>query len=390
MTTFTAVAHPGRPPADVRLRLPQVLLPMLWWRAIPMRRAVPVAMTPLERFALDLAVTMGRAEPADFTEITGLPADLLAVAARRLTRAGALVAAGRGYRAVAGAAAAASAGRHLVEERSVRLDLVLLPRTGDLLVLDPRTSWLRAAERAGLTSVGNAPVPAELHARPLDDYVAERLRNGGVAGADITGVGAFDGEAPVISPDGWCPVFRGEGTLRGAADDEVVPHLQVTGPRGDDPLDLRLAGADGLAGHWRRAAGVLADPVDRARAWNELTGRRAYTAPPAERLDLHRWRCRIGGDDARRLAGQGTNLAGPLGLTLTEEDLIAELAIELAAADPAAESVIALDRTLTAAAEPGADPAAVPPGAAVRDRAWQLGFYELVYTLRAAEDFAYG
>ncbi len=390
MTTFTAGDHPGRPAGDVRLRLPQVLVPMLWWRAVPMRRAVPVAMTPLERFALDLAITMGRAEPEDFTEVTGLPAGLLAVAARRLTRAGTLVAAGRGYVPVAGAAAAASASRHIVEERSVRFDLVLLPRTGDLLVLDPRTSWLRAAERAGLTSVGNAPVPAELHARPLDAYVEERLREGGVAGADITGVGAFDGAAPVISPDGWCPVFRGEGTLRGVADDEVVPHLQVTGKRGDDPLDLRLPGAGGLAGHWQRAAGVLADPVARARAWNELTGRRAYTAPSAERLGLHRWQCRISGDEACRLAGQGRNLAGPLGLTVTEEDLIAELTIELAAADPAAEAVISLDRILTAAAEPGADPGAVPPGTAVRDRAWQLGFYELVYTLRAAEDFAYG
>jgi hypothetical protein len=390
MIEFTAVADPGQPSADVRLRLPQVLVPMLWWRGVPMRRAVPMAMTPLERFTLELAITMGRAEPEDFTEITGLPAQLLPIAARRLLRTGALVATGRGYQPVPAAAAKAANSRQVIEERPVRLDLVLLPGTGDMLALNPRTSWLRAAHQMRLTSVGNAPVPVDLRARPLDDYVAERLVQGGIAGAgaDLTGVGTLDGEAPVISPDGWCPVYRGEGALH-TDDGQLVPHLMLTGQRGD-PLDISLPGADGLTSRWVQVTDVLADPSERTRAWYALTGRRDHTAPQAERLDLHRWQCLIDGAEALRLAADGRNLSGPLGLTVTDTDVVAELSVGLVAADATAEAVIGLDRTLTAAAEPGADPATVPPGAAVRDRAWQLGFYDLVYTLRSEEDFAYG
>jgi hypothetical protein len=79
-----------------------------------------------------------------------------------------------------------------------------------------------------------------------------------------------------------------------------------------------------------------------------------------------------------------------LGLEVREEDLVAEVCIELAAGDAAAAELIDLDRLLTDAAEPGAGTGVVPRTVTVRERAWQLGFHSLVYTLRETEDFSYG
>src|SRR3954452_21819320 len=85
------------PPAGTVLVVSQLLLPMRWWRGVRLRRMIPVTMTALERFTLELALSVGRADPDEFSEITGLPEALLPVAARRLVTAGALEPDGGGY-----------------------------------------------------------------------------------------------------------------------------------------------------------------------------------------------------------------------------------------------------------------------------------------------------
>jgi len=391
MTTFAEAEHPATPAPGTQLWLPQVLVAMRWWRGVSVRRAVPVAMTPLERFTLELALTMGRAEPDEFFEITGLPATLLPVTARRLVNSGALASADGGYVPVRPVADVVVRSQTVHEERHARLDIVLLPRTGDLLALDSRSSWLRAADQLRPRSVGNAPVPADLRGRRLAEHLTQRLAEGTVAGVgeDVTGVAVLDGESPPIDSNGWCPVYRCEGSLH-LDGDRYVPKVLLTGAGGREPVAAQLPGADGLTARWREVADILGQTPSRAQAWNLLTGRPEYTAPRAERINLGRWRCFVGGGDARRLADRGRNLAAPLGLAVREEDLVAEVSIELVAGDSTAADLIALDCTLSAAAEPGADTDAVPRTRAVRDRAWQLGFHGLAYTLREAEDFAYG
>jgi hypothetical protein len=392
---MTSFAETGRPPAHTTgtaVVLPEVLLPMWWWRGIPVRRSVPVTMTALERFALELALTMGRAEPDEFFEITGLPGTLLGVVTRRLVSSGVLTPADGGFAPLRPAADRAARSLTLQQEQQATLDIVLLPRTGDMIALDPRTSWLRAADRLRPQSVGGAPASAQVRGRTLASYLSERLRAGTVAGAgpDITAVALMDAESPRIDNNGWCPVYRCAGAVR-IDGDQHVPVATLPGANGKDPVEATLPGASKLADRWLAAADVVGEPAMRAQAWNTIMGHRQHhAAPRAERLGPGRWRLHIRGDDAGRLAARHYNLVSALGLEVREEDLVAEVCIELAAGDAAAAELIDLDRLLTDAAEPGAGTGVVPRTVTVRERAWQLGFHSLVYTLRETEDFSYG
>ncbi|MEQ4303953.1 hypothetical protein ABNF97_21650 [Plantactinospora sp. B6F1] len=391
MIEFVPAEPPAEPAPGTAAILPEVLVPIRWWRGVPFERASPVQMTPLERFVLELATTTGRADPDEFFEITNLPgATLLPVAARRLVAAGALARDGDGYRPLSPGAERAARTRTVYRQRLVRLDVVLLPRTGDLLALDPHSSGLREIDRLRPRSVGNAPVPPRLAGRTLADELRARLAAGTVAGVDeeTTGVAESATGSPMISRNGWCPVYRCRGELR-VDGDRYRPVLTLPGEGKHDPVRLDLPGASRLAENWLGLADALHDPATRARAWDALLGGSQRVAPQAERIGPGRWRCWISGALARRLADRGRNLALPLGLAARGEDAVVELAIDLVGADRTAETLIEVDRRITAAAGPGADIAALPSSPELRDRAWRLGFPGLVYALREAEDFGY-
>ncbi|MEO3926090.1 hypothetical protein ABGB07_19800 [Micromonosporaceae bacterium B7E4] len=391
MIEFVPADPPAEPAPGTVAVLPEVLVPIRWWRGVSFERAAPVQMTPLERFVLELAMTTGRADPAEFFEITNLPgATLLPVAARRLVAAGALGRDGDGYRPLSPGAERAARTRTVYRKRQVSLDVVLLPRTGDLLVLDPRSSGLRAVERLRPRSAGNAPMPPRLAGSTLVDELRARLAAGTVAGVgeETTEVAPPATESPVISRNGWCPVYRCRGELR-VDGDRYRPVLTLPGDGKRDPVSLDLPGAVGLAEHWLGLVDALQDPATRARAWDGLLGWTQRVAPRTDRTGPGRWRCAISGAIARRLADQGRNLALPLGLAARGEDAVVEVAIDLVGADRTAEALIEVDRRITAAAEPGADVTALPSSPELRDRAWRLGFPGLVYALREPEDFRY-
>ncbi|MFG1951910.1 hypothetical protein [Micromonospora sp. NPDC048830] len=390
MIGYSVVPRPVPPADGVLAVLPEVLVPLLWWRGVAVRRAEPVSMTPLERFTLELALTTGRADPEELFEITGLPGSLLPIAARRLVAARALAVSGDAYVPVFPAADDAARTRTVYEARHVSLDVVLLPLTEDLLALDPAVSGLRAVEQLRPRSAGNAPVPASMAGRKLADYLRARLAEGTVAGAgrDVTAVAQLDVESPPVGRDGWCPVYRCRAELRQDGD-RYVPVLWFPGKGDKEPTALELPGADGLVGRWRALLDALADRGERARAWDELLGWRQHVAPRAERTGPARWTCRLTLPAARRLADRGRNLALPLGLAVQGEDAVVEVVLDLAGADPEAGELVATDHLLTAAAQPGADASAVPRTASMWERAWQLGFHNLVYALREAEDFGY-
>lgn len=391
MIEFGAVDRPLELPPGVVAVLPEVLVPMYWWRGVPFERAEPVSMTPLERFALELALTTGRADPDEFFEITNLPGPtLLPVAARRLVAAQALAPVDGGYVPLSPGAERAVRTQTVYEKRHTSLDVVLLPLTGDLLALDPRTSRLREVERLRPRSVGSAPVPPPLAGTRLADHLSARLRAGTLAGAgdDLTGVAQLAAESPPIGRDGWCPVYRCRGELR-VDGDRYRPVITLPGEGKRDPVTVELRGANGLAGRWLALVDAFGDPATRARAWDGLLGWHERTAPHAERTGPGRWSCRLSPAAARRLADRGRNLALPLGLAIRGEDAVVEVAIDLLGADPTATELIRTDEVITAAAQPGADPTAVPPTRAIRERVWRLGFPGLVYALREAEDFRY-
>jgi hypothetical protein len=386
---------PADPPAELApgtvAVLPEVLVPLQWWRGVPFERASTVQMTPLERFVLEMAMTTGLADPGEFFEITNLPGTtLLPVGARRLVAAGALARDGDGYRPLSPGAERAARTRTVYRRRHIDLDVFLLPRTGDLLALDPRSSGLLEVDRLRPRSAGNAPVPPGLAARTLGDELRTRLVAGTLAGVDqeTTEVPEPVGGSSVISRDGWCPVYRCRGELR-LDGDHLRPVLTLPGNDGNGPVSLELPGASGLAAYWLGLVDALDDPATRARAWDGLLGWTERVALRMERTDPARWRCSISGRIAGRLAEQGRNLALPLGLVARSEDAVIEMAIDLVGADRTAEALIELDRRLTAAAEPGADAPALLDSPELRHRAWRLGFPGLVYALREAEDFRY-
>ncbi|WP_089154651.1 hypothetical protein [Micromonospora sp. NBS 11-29] len=391
MTEFVPVDPPAPPAPGTVAVLPEVLVPIRWWRGVSFERAEPVRMTPLERFVLDMAMTTGLADPDEFFEITNLPgATLLPVAARRLVAAGALTRDGDGYRPLSPGAERAARTRTVYRKRPVGLDVVLLPRTGDLLALDPRSSGLREVERLRPAPAGNAPVPFRLAAGTLADELRARLVAGTLAGVDreVTEVPESPSGSPPISRDGWCPAYRCRGELR-VDGDRHRPVLTLPGNGKRDPVDLELPGADGLAAYWLGLFDALLDPATRARAWDVLLGWTQRISPRTDRTGPGRWRCSISGTIARRLADQGRNLALPLGLAARGDEAVVEVAIDLVGADRTAEALIEVDRRLTAAAEPGADVTVLPDSAELRDRAWRLGFPGLVYALREAKDFHY-
>ncbi|SNT48137.1 hypothetical protein SAMN05421812_10764 [Asanoa hainanensis] len=391
MIEFVPTDPPAEPAPGTVAVLPEVLVPIRWWRGVSFERAAPVQMTPLERFVLELAMTTGRADPVEFLEITNLPgATLLPVAARRLLAAGALARDGDGYRPLSPGADRAARTRTVYRKRQVSLDVVLLPRTNDLLVLDPRTSGLRTVERLRFRSAGKFPVPHPLASSTLTDELRARLAAGTVAGIgeENTWVKELAARPLKISDDGWCPVYRCRGELW-TDGDQYRPALTLPGAGSRDPVSLGLPGATGLAEYWMGLVNALDDPATQARAWDSLLGRPERLAPQTERTGPGRWRSRISGAIAVRLAELGRNLALPLGLTGSCEDAVVAVAIELVGGDRTAEALIQMDRRITAASEPGADVIDLPNSPELRDRAWRLGFPGLVYALRQAEDFRY-
>jgi hypothetical protein len=177
---------PSMPPG-VLLRVRRGLLPLYWWRDVPVLTNVRHELTVFERYLLEMALTLGRMTSADVEEVLGLPPELLDRGAWRLTAAGALRRDADGYHVVAEQARSMLDARTLPQLVESAADFVLLPRTGDLLVLAPgRGGWLAEAERQRrkLRPRHTAPAPPGLWPRRRAEYLAERVRAGQVAGPD--------------------------------------------------------------------------------------------------------------------------------------------------------------------------------------------------------------
>jgi hypothetical protein len=375
------------PPAGTVLVVSQLLLPMRWWRGVRLRRMIPVTMTALERFTLELALSVGRADPDEFSEITGLPEALLPVAARRLVTAGALEPDGGGYLVVRELSERIAASATIQIERSEPYDIVMLPRTDDILALKPRTSWVPALERSRPKRSPQAPVPTHLCGRSLDDVLDERLGAGPIPGTghDVTGVTQPSGDLSAVDDDGLCPAYECSAVLR-VVDGEYLPTVQIRSSKAQ--LTIPLPGAYGLVRRWLELLGTLETDHRWAEVWDELTGDTDQPVPPVERSGGY-FRWWLNGAATNRLRASGRNLAVPIGVEARDDDLVADLLLVPAPSDDRAAELFAVDRELTAAAEPGVVPAPQLYSPALRERAWQLGFYPLVYTLREESDFSY-
>lgn len=446
--TLHAVPAPRLAP-DTVLVVAEALLPLLYWRGVSVLQEKRQDLTVLERFALELGLTFGSIEPEDFAEITSLPSSALAGATWRLISSGTLYPRGGSYGVNPEQAAAALQQRTVSRLVRSSADFVLLPRSGDVLAVGGRDGgWPRAVEQTVLPD-RQAPLPPDLRTATRAAYLAEKVRAKAVAGLDpaVIDVPLPDRDDPPLVPpakrgDGrWvpvCPTYLCRAEIRRAETgthvvDAIVCGQARRGGRKDSRrIDSRregsgreagghedeaqsgaevaidLSGADGLIAEWLKLSDALDDPQLRQAAWRELgppaTG---FGRPPldgAQRRGPAQWDLLVNGTAVRELCGQGRPITEPRGLAVEADGVIIHIGCYFFPTDDEGRALFARDEVISrllSAQEPAEElapacreAAARCPGAgnvlsadAIRERAWQLGHYHLVYLLREQEDF---
>lgn len=438
MTCIQAVPAPRHGP-DAELVVSQALLPLLSWRGIAVVREQRVELTVLERFVLELALTLGSVEPEEFSEVTSLPSNVLAGATWRLVSSGTLAPRGSGYAVDPERAAAA-----LREEAVTRLmrgqaSFALLPRTGDLFAVHEQDGgWLRDLEQK-IAPHRQAPLPPALWSASLTAYLGTQVQARGVAGLDrdVVDVAERDddlllGEPVPADPAHRggepgvrvCPVYLCHAELRQTdAGIEVVrasafgrPRRGGSGPGPAQPddavIEIDLSAARELAARWAGLAGVLDDPEKLHQAWLELSAVSSAcdTIPPlagAGRRGLGTWDLLADGAAATLLCAQPRPLSEPRGLAVESDEEIVHLTCHFFPTDDTARALFARDdliKRLLAARQSAAteftaaceaerrshpDAGGILSAESIRERIWQLGHYHLAYLLREQEDFCY-
>jgi hypothetical protein len=408
------------PPAtgpDTLAVVSDALLPMLWWRDVPVLREQRQALTPLERFVLETALALGSVGAGEFAEIVSLPGRVLAGGASRLIAGGALFRDGDAYTVVPETAARALTQQMVTRRQRSTADFVLLPRSGDLLaVTKPKgRNWLRDLDQERPHPAANAPMPGELWTETRARYLSARLHAATVAGSDrdVAEVVIPDDDKPLAPAAdgkviGVCPAYRCRAeVVRGSATEPVI-HAVVTGKpgrrrrRNAEPaeIEIDLSGADRLAATWLALADALDDPDTRQVAWREIGPPAARDGtlplPDARRRAPGQWDFLVTGPAASALAGDGRDLTQPAGLAVEGDEAVIELTCWFFPADDEARALYARDHAI-AGLLPTSDTLAADlqaacqatglPAAALRERIWQLGHYRLAYALREQEDF---
>lgn len=405
----------------------EAFLPLLYWRGVPVRAVEPRELTALERFVLEMGLSLGSVRPADFAEVTSLPASVLAGATWRLVADGALFPQGKGY-GVARPRAAQTLRREAVARVvDTAADFVLLPRTGDLLAVGGGAGgWLRALDQR-LVAEDRAPLPATLASARRAEYLGERVRAGTATGlgAEIVDVPAPVVDTPLYTTAGrpgeppTCPAFRCRAQVRrspsgGHHVDAVLVGRARHGAQRDDgtrvEVEADLSGARALTKGWLKLTEALGGREVQQDVWRVLgppsTGRGRPALSRVSRRGPVEWNLHIDGAVATALCADGRSLTEPMGLAVEGEEAVVEVVCWFTPDDDLARGLFAreeLVHRLLSAPDPvgvfasacreAADrlPAAAPILAphAVRERLWQLRHYQLVYLLRGIEDFPY-
>jgi hypothetical protein len=408
----------------------RALLPLLYWRGVAVVREKRQELTVLERFVLEMGLTLGTAEPEDFAEITSLPASALAGATWRLIPSGTFSPRGGSYGVDPEQAAAA------LEQKAIRrlvrasADFVLLPRSDDLLAVTGRDGgWLRdLAQR--LVADQQAPLPRPLWTATRAAYLAQKVRAGAVPGLDpdVVDVPVPDQGDSLLVPQAerhdspglpFCPVYLCRAEIRRTDTGvHVVDAVAYGRPRrsgrkdqdGTAEVEIDLTGARGLIAGWLELPNALDDPQMLQAVWREVgppdTG---YGRPPldgAHRRGAAEWDLLVNGTAATELCEQDRPLTQPRGLALETAEVTIHIVCHFFPTDDQARALFARDEVvahLLTAQQPAKEfPVACQeasvrcPGAdgalseeSVRERIWQLGHHHLVYLLRERKDFAY-
>jgi hypothetical protein len=410
---------------DTLALVSEALLPVLLWPNLPVLRAVEHRLSIVERFLVEAALDLGDITTLDLEEIAGIPAESTERVVANLRASRILTPRGDAYVPDVDAARTALDREALVELRPDHVSLLMLPRSGDALAFDGRQG--RNPPRLDrLEPAGHAPVPEALVGCSRIEVVRELFASGRVAGLPdtITDVGD-EPESPVL--DETCPVYRATGVVDrvAAADvgdggygvDGSMARLRLYHHRSKQQVPLELPGDSALVRSWRELGDCLAEPAVEAAALITVLGPvpDAVAAARLQRPGPVQWTFSLGAPAAQAAIDQGRSLAFGGGLEIEHEPAATrvEVAITFTPSDAKARSVFALDRAAdlvaraasesgdqittatvdaalaSAAEELHADASDLSP-VALRRHLWGRGRHDVVYRIRAAEDFAYG
>jgi len=411
----------------------EALLPLLGWRDVPVLREIRQELTALERFVLEMAMTLGSVTAENFTEVVSLPRQVLAAGASRLVGGRALRLSAGTYEVEPEIAAQALREATIRRPLPATADFVLLPRTDDLLeVAGKKKSWLRQLEVSRLHPAARAPVPNELWGQRRSRYLAARLQQRTVALLDVKVVDVpvpDDDPALIVVSDAdaaaqvrLCPAYRcrAEVTRDGQGRHTVraVLHGPARGRRGKDDsgtpartveVPVELTGAEHLVARWLALVAEMENPDTQQATWQQIGPPLTHGTTPflaAHQRGPIEWEFPLTGQAARAIAEERRALSRPVGAALEGADAAVSLICSFAPVDDEARVLFARDDAvscLLAAADPlrelsvACQTASAAFGIAedhltplvIRERAWDLGAYRLAYVLRESEDFPY-
>jgi hypothetical protein len=402
------------------LELPRAYVPMFLWPSVPVLIRREQRLNLIERFALQAAQELGAVTATELADLTGLPERAVGPLLRHLLATGVLEASEPGSYAPTSEVALVLQEEAVILVGEAVRDFAYFPVSDELLVLDVTRALRRRLFHQRMRPVLTMPVAPPLCDEPPCAIVNRHLDAGTALGRPPTLLRALEPERPEPIGD-LCPVFEASPVLCRQDEENKRHRVELTfrapavaGEAGDPwAVKAHFAGVDGLTDGWRRLADLTRHPEVVPLLWQALAGpeaaldRTELAKLAVEEIQSSRYALSLPEAAARALQQH----AGPLGQeewVRLEEDLATVLiGLELRPADDAAAALFALDDAAslldgdpspgyraaidTAARRfglsSGADHAPTPEQ--VRDRMWELKYYQAVYALREKEDFDY-
>ncbi|MFF4625281.1 hypothetical protein [Nonomuraea jabiensis] len=395
--------HVGAGGEDVVAVVTEALVPIVFWPRVTIVRAIDEELTIVERFLLEAALRLGKVTNELIEEVTDLPSDVLDALFDGLVSFGLLAKEGTGHvpqtEEVEQTLLRGTLRRHSQDTCTI----AFLPQTDEAVAYGvPLTGRRRRSAPAPSLSApvdkAYAPVGSRAMGRRPSEILQNLLARKRIARlpADVIQVMGDPDEPPLPER---CPAYRVDGVVR---DRDGMPRLDLRIATGDQQTRIDLSGADALAARWTYQARFLEDPEglehaaaalgceardvtlrsDKAGHWEVWLNERAATAAAAQR---------------------SLTLFGGFNVVHIED--VVTINVELRPADNAAAKLFALDQAAARVRGNGTEAVLeilraaarefdLPETALSRDaligRLWTLAQYDLVYSLRESEDFAYG
>ena len=397
--------------SDTLAQVGSGLLPLLVFPDVPILRRIDHQMQILDRFVLEVCLRLGSISATDILEATGVPHAVADTVCHRLAAHGLLRETedqDTVYVADAMLAERALAEDCFHEDKEDTCDFILLTRTGDLMPVGGDDAWLTLNR---IVPYSKAPVLRELSGKPINDLVAECVRQANLQQTDgIVDAVAGEESCPV---EDLAPAYRFAGTLREDGNRRRFSVQLVSARR-----DRRGAsGPRALRVHLDRATGLieqLCEAVVSCRAkWADGAAivlgvdRSALDETDITEEGPACWRIRLDGPSTRHVLN-GMELTDRAGLQVElDSGITLEFSLGVEPKDDEARRYFVLDHitgvlsenTTTTQADvvEAAEQACCRyeyardalESEAILDWLWRRGAYAVVYDLRKEEDFSY-